>query len=146
MPGVYFTTTEFLEDAKSAAKDRGMPGIRMIALPADKYYRARATHEELQPVASAVIDQMVDDLVRPLTAEETKPSQVQKQKENDNITVKGSDYQDAYQKVNDLFLDSHWADGLPIVPPSPASTTTTASAAHPSSSPPRMGRTPSCSP
>jgi hypothetical protein len=120
MPGVYFTTTEFIDDAKSAAKDRGMPGIRMIALPADKYYRARATHEELQPIANAVFDQMIDDLVRPVTAEEAKPSQIQKQKENTNITVTGTDYQDAYQKVNDLFLDSHWADGLPIVPPTPA--------------------------
>jgi len=119
MPGVYFTTTEFLDDAKSAARDDGMPGIRTIALPADKYYRARATNEELQPIASAVIDQMVDDLVRPLTAEETKPLQVQKQMENTNITVKGADFQDAAQKVNDLFLDSHWADGLPIVPPTP---------------------------
>jgi hypothetical protein len=119
MPGVYFTTTEFLDDAKSAAKDRGMPGIRMIALPADKYYRARSTNEELQPIASAVFDQMIDDLVRPLTAEEAKPSQVVKQRENTDIKVEGKDYQDAYQKVNDLFLDSRWADGLPIVPPTP---------------------------
>jgi hypothetical protein len=120
MPGVYFTTTEFIDDAKSAAKDRGMPSIRMIALPADTYYRARSTHQELQPIADAVFNQMVDDLVRPLTAEEAKPSQIQKQKENTNITVTGTDYPDAYQKVNDLFLDSHWADGLPIVPPTPA--------------------------
>jgi hypothetical protein len=120
MPGVYFTTTEFVDDAKSAARDRGMPGIRMIALPADKYYRARATQQELQPIAAAVFDPMVDDLVRPLTAEEVKPSQIQKQHENTNLKVTGTDYQDAYQKVNDLFLDSHWADGLPIVPPTPA--------------------------
>jgi hypothetical protein len=120
MPGVYFTTTEFVDDAKSAARDRGMPGIRMIALPADKYYRARATQQELQPIAAAVFDPMVDDLVRPLTAEEAKPSQIQKQHENTNLKVTGTDYQDAYQKVNDLFLDSHWADGLPIVPPTPA--------------------------
>jgi hypothetical protein len=119
MPGVYFTTTEFIDDAKSAAKDRGMPGIRMIALPADKYYRARATQEELEPIANAVFDQMIDDLLRPLTADEAKPSQIQKQKENTNLTVTGADYQDAYQKVNDLFLDSRWADGLPIVPPTP---------------------------
>jgi hypothetical protein len=97
-----------------------MPSIRMIALPADTYYRARGTHEELQPIANAVFDQMIDDLLRPLTAEEAKPTQIQKQKENTNISVTGSDYQDAFQKVNDLFLDSHWADGLPIVPPTPA--------------------------
>jgi hypothetical protein len=119
MPGVYFTTTEFLDDAKSAARDRGMPEIRMIALPADKYYRARATHEELQPIASAVFDEMVGDLVRPLTAEEAHPTQIQKQKENTNIKVTGASYEDAYQKANDLFLDSRWSDGLPIVPPTP---------------------------
>ena len=62
MPGVYFTTTEFLDDAKSAAKDRGMPGIRMIALPADKYYRLARPQAELQPIAARVFDQMVDDL------------------------------------------------------------------------------------
>src|SRR5271167_3998893 len=119
MPGVYFTTTEFLADAKSAARDRGMPGIRMIALPADTYYRSRSTQAELRPIAAAVFDQMVDDLVRPLTAEEAKPSQIVKQRENTNISITGKDYQDAYQNANDLFLDSRWADGLPIVPPTP---------------------------
>jgi len=97
-----------------------MPGIRMIALPADTYYRSRSTQAELQPIAAAVFDQMVDDMVRPLTAEEAKPSQIQKQHENTNITITGKDYQDAYQNVNDLFLASRWADGLPIVPPTPA--------------------------
>ncbi len=96
-----------------------MPGIRMIALPADTYYRSRSTQAELQPIAAKVFDQMVDDLVRPLTAEEAKPSQIVKQRENTNITITGKDYQDAYQNVNDLFLDSRWADGLPIVPPTP---------------------------
>jgi hypothetical protein len=119
MPGVYFTTTEFLEDAKSAAKDRGMPGIRMVALPADTYYRARASQDELKPIAAAVFSAMVDDLTRPLTAEEAKPSQARKQLESANIKVTGKDYQDAYQKVNDLFLESHWGDGLPLVPPTP---------------------------
>jgi hypothetical protein len=97
-----------------------MPGIRMIALPADTYYRSRSTQKELAPIATAAFDLMVDDLIRPLTAEEAKPSQIQKQRENTNIQVTGKDYQDAYQNVNDLFLDSRWADGLPIVPPTPA--------------------------
>ena len=97
-----------------------MPGIRMIALPADTYYRSRSTQAELQPIAAKVFDQMVDDLVRPLTAEEAKPSQIQKQHENTNIKITGTDYQDAYQNVNDLFLDSRWGDGLPVVPPTPS--------------------------
>jgi len=64
MPGVYYTTTEFLDDAKSAARDRGMPGIRTLALPADKYYVGRASPQELQPIADAFFDKMVDALTR----------------------------------------------------------------------------------
>jgi len=119
MPGVYFTTTEFLDDAKSAARDRGMPEIRALALPADKYYVARGDKARLQLIADAFFPQMVDDLTRPLTAEEAHPSQVEKQLESANIKITGKSYEDAYAKVNEMFLDSRWADGLPIVPPTP---------------------------
>lgn len=119
MPGVYFTTTEFLEDAKSAARDRGMPGIRTLALPADKYYVARGDKQRLQLIANTFFDQMVGDLTRPLTPEEAKPAQARKQMEDANIKVTGKDFQDASEKVNELFLENHWADGLPIVPPTP---------------------------
>ena len=119
MPGVYFTTTEFLDDAKSAAKDRGMPGVRTLALPADKYYVARANKQEVQPIAEAFFDKMVAALTRPLTAEEAHPDQARKQLESANIKVTGKDLLDASEKLNELFLDNHWADGLPIVPPTP---------------------------
>jgi hypothetical protein len=119
MPGVYFTTTEFLDDAKSAAKDRGMPGVRTLALPADKYYVARANKQEVQPIAEAFFDKMVAALTRSLTAEEAHPDQARKQLESANIKVTGKDFLDASEKLNELFLDNHWADGLPIVPPTP---------------------------
>jgi len=119
MPGVYFTTTEFLDDAKSAAKDRGMPEIRMLALPANTYYVGRASKQQLQPIADVFFDKMIDALTRPLTAEEAKPSQAQQLHEDANIKVTGRDFLDASEKVNDLFLSNHWADGLPVVPPTP---------------------------
>jgi len=92
----------------------------MIALPADQYYRARASKQELEPIASAVIDQLVDDEVRPLTGEEARPAQLLPASEAAFLTVTGVDYQDAAERVNELFLANHWADGLPIVPPTSA--------------------------
>ena len=92
MPGVYFTTTEFLDDAKSAARDSGMPGIRALPLPADKYYIARGDTARLQPIADAFFDKMVDALTQPLTPEEAKPAQAQEQLESANIKVTGKDY------------------------------------------------------
>src|SRR5277367_475439 len=119
MPGVYFTTTEFFDDAKSAASDRGMPGIRALALPADKYYVARSNKQEVQQIVDMFFDRMIDGLTKPPTAEEAHPSQAQKMLESENIKVTGKDYVDASQKLNDLFLESRWADGLPVVPPTP---------------------------
>ena len=119
MPGVYFITSEFLADAKSAARDRGMPGIRLLTLPADKYYRFRDSKEELQPLAGASFDCMIDLLTRPLSSEEAKPSPIRQQKENGEIWVSGNDFLDAFEKTNEMFLANHWADGLPIVPPAP---------------------------
>jgi hypothetical protein len=119
MPGVYFITSEFLEDAKSAAKDRGMPGIRVLTLPAEKYYRARSSKEEAQPLALGCFDSMIDALTRPLTPEEARPSPLEMQRENFNIQARGEDFQDACEKINQMFLANHWADGLPIVPPTP---------------------------
>jgi hypothetical protein len=119
MPGVYFITSEFLEDARSAARDGGMPGIRVLELPADKYYRGRESKQELQPLVAECFDRMLDALVRPLGPEEAKPSPIEMQRENSNIEVSGEDFLQASEKLNVLFLANRWADGLPIVPPTP---------------------------
>ena len=120
MPGVYFTTTEFLDDAKSAAKDRGMPGIRMIALPADKYYRRARQQEELQPIADAVFDKMVDGAGAPADGGGSAADQIQKQhRKHEHQGDRERTIRTRTEKLNELFLDSHWADGLPIVPPTP---------------------------
>jgi hypothetical protein len=111
------TTTEFLDDARSAAKDIGMPGIRMVALPASTYYRARGSLKEVRPVAAAAIDALINGLTRPLTAEEASPKSLPKEVLARTIKVSGVDYTEAAEKVNQIFLENRWADGLPVVPP-----------------------------
>ncbi len=116
---MYVTTTEFILDAESAARDRGMPGIRTIALPADKYYSARETRQAAQPLADGCFDSMIDLLTRPLTEEEAEPTPIEEKREDANIHVTGANLLDVLEKTNDLFLANRWADGLPIVPPAP---------------------------
>jgi hypothetical protein len=117
MPGVYFATSEFIHDAKSAAKDRGMPGIRVLTLPSDKYYPARSSKQEAQPLATGCFDSMIDALTRPLTPDEAKPAPIQKQREDGSLQMTGENFLAAFEKVNEVFLANRWADGLPIVPP-----------------------------
>jgi hypothetical protein len=119
MPGVYITADEFIHDAESASKDRGMPGLRTVALPADKYYRARATLEELRPIVAAQFEEIVGHATRPLNADETHPPQAHRAAQGANIKVSGKNFLDAQEKLNELFLESHWSDALPIIPPTP---------------------------
>lgn len=112
-------TTEFLDDAKSAALDRGMPGLRAVGLSSDTYYRARASKDDLQPIVAAKVADIVDALTRPLTADEAHPTQVTGARQADNIRVGGKNFLDAQENLNQLFLENHWADGLPIVSPTP---------------------------
>ncbi len=111
------TTDEFIHDAKSSAQDNGMPDMRAVALPAKTYYRARGNLKEVRPVAAAALDQIVAGLTRPLSATEANPRPVVKDVLEKRIKVTGDDYADAAEKVNQLFLQNHWADGLPIIPP-----------------------------
>ena len=64
-----------MNDSKSAAADWGVPAIRAVPLPSEKWYTLRRSAEELQPVAEEAIDQIIDILTRPLTKAEANPEQ-----------------------------------------------------------------------
>ena len=115
-PGVFVVTDKFAPDARSSAEDIGMPGLRVVAVPGDDYYKLRISREEVKPVAVATIGAIIDALTRPLTSEETatKPKQVEMPR---TIKVTGESHEDALEKFNQLFLDNHWGSGLPLIPP-----------------------------
>ena len=69
-PTVYIVADHFKQDAVSSAADNGMPGLRMITVPVDEYYRLRITREEVKPVAIGAFDSLVEALTLPLTLNE----------------------------------------------------------------------------
>ena len=117
VPTVYLTTSQFLEDARFSAEDNGVPKLRIIGLPADKFYSERITKERAKPVAEAALESMIEMLVRPITEEEKKPKL--QDTYSGVIKVKGDDTLSAVENLNQLFIDNQWADGLPILPPTP---------------------------
>jgi hypothetical protein len=117
VPTVYLTTSQFNENAHLSAEDNGVPKLRIIALPADKYYSQRLTKERVKPVAAAAFEQMIDDLTRPVTQEEIHPQPKLVKKEN--VKVTGESEAAALENFNRLFVENHWSDGLPLIPPTP---------------------------
>jgi hypothetical protein len=107
-----------MADAKSAGSDWGMPAIRAVSLPSDKWYTLRRTPEELRPVAEQAIKTIIDILTTPLTPEEANPSQSKKTDIGpEEFVVKADSISTALENFNDLFLENHMGDGLPLVPP-----------------------------
>jgi hypothetical protein len=118
LPGAFFVASNFILDARSAASDWGVPSIRTVVLPSDKWYTLRRTPEELLPVATEALDAIVLALTRPLSAEEVNPTQPKKIDIGPaEYLITGESYSEALEKFNDLFLENRMGDGLPLVPP-----------------------------
>lgn len=105
-----------MKDAQSASHDWGMPGIRLLPIPSEEWYRLRGTLEEMRPVTAKGIDTIINGLTRPLTQEEKNPKQ-REVEDYSPIRVSGESYEEAYEKFSQLLLENHLSDGLPLVPP-----------------------------
>ncbi len=95
-----------------------MPTIRIVELPAERYYTDRGSKDRLKPVAQLVFEPLITALTTPLTPEEANP-QPKGPKVDETIKISAENYELALEEFNELFLNNKWSDGLPIVPPTP---------------------------
>jgi hypothetical protein len=119
-PGVFINCTTFDDDAKSASMDNGMPGLRRVRISSADFYKLRGKVETVRPLVEAVFDDIIDALTVPLTAAETKLPQEKGDEDGPpQITISGTSYEEVAEEFNRTYLDKHWGDGLPLVPPTP---------------------------
>jgi len=107
-PTVTLAFEHFLNDAMSAASSKGMPVIRIIP---ETIVSESTVMDDIEAAITAVADDMVAALTKPLTPEEKSP----KRREPENpprIVFKGN-----LEEVNRFFYQRGWTDGLPIIPP-----------------------------
>lgn len=98
----------FLMDARSSASVKGMPGVRLIPETVPPH---STVDEQIAAGISAVMDDIVAALTRPLTEEEKSPKQPDVEKPS-RIVFKGN-----LEDVNRFYYMRGWTDGLPIIPP-----------------------------
>src|SRR4030042_89266 len=58
---------------------------------------------------------MIDELTRPLTQEEKNPKLKAPKKADETVKITADDYESALESFNQLYLDSHWGGGLPLI-------------------------------
>jgi hypothetical protein len=106
-PAIVLVNDAFVNDAKSAASSRGMPGIRAVSenVPCECI-----VEEQIKPLISDAIDSIVAAITKPLTEEERSPQKVIEKPSR--IAFKGN-----LEEVNRFFYKRGWTVGLPIIPP-----------------------------
>jgi hypothetical protein len=116
-PGVFVIGDNAAHTSRMSAEDAGMPTIRIVSLPSIDYYPNRSAVENIRPVAEASLDRIIDALTRPLTTEEKYPAVKDNKKTAQMVEITADCYDSALESFNKLYLDSHWGDGLPLIPP-----------------------------
>ncbi|MGD9118951.1 MAG: hypothetical protein PVJ08_09535, partial [Dehalococcoidia bacterium] len=121
-PGVFVVGDNATHTARMSAEDSGMPTLRIVSLPSIDYYPNRISVERIRPCAAASIDEIIDALVRPLSPEEKNAGLKIQQKPVETVTITGEDYESALETLNQSYLENHWGDGLPLIPPTETAT------------------------
>jgi hypothetical protein len=116
-PGVFVIGDNAAHTSRMSAEDAGMPTIRIVSLPSIDYYPNRSTVDNIKPVAEASLDSIIDALTMPLTAEEKNPAFKDNKKTAQIVEITAESYESALESFNKLYLDNHWGDGLPLIPP-----------------------------
>ena len=107
-PTVSLINQGFANDARSSASNKGMPGIRFIpeSVPCET-----TVMEFIEAGVTAVIDDVIAALTRPLTAEETSP------KPRGGGLRERIIFNGTLGEINRFFYRRGWTDGLPVIPP-----------------------------
>lgn len=116
-PGVVIFGEHLMPNAVDSAYAQGLPGVRMVTVPSMDYYPTRQSVELVRPCAEKVFDNIIKSLTSPITKLEANPQPRPKSKLAKINKFTGNTYADAYDKFNQVFLDNHCGDGLPLVPP-----------------------------
>ncbi|MBI4295718.1 MAG: hypothetical protein HY667_01230 [Chloroflexi bacterium] len=106
-PAVALVNAGFLEDARTSASAKGMPGIRIVpeTVPCES-----SVMEQIEAGVNAVMDSVIAALTRPLTAEEKSPQPVVEKPPR--IVFQGN-----LKEANRFFYKRGWTDGQPVIPP-----------------------------
>lgn len=116
-PGIFVVGENAIHTARMSARDSGMPGLRIVSLPSIDYYPNRSTADGLRPVVEARISLIIDALTKPLTPEEKNPSLMPQREFPAEVRISAESYESALDEFNRVYLENHWGDGLPLIPP-----------------------------
>jgi hypothetical protein len=112
IPTVIFTAQHFVDDAHRTAAHLGLPGLPLAVVPLPFTNQAP---EAIHRMVDGAFDQLLAGLTQPVE----EPAAVEPAVVPDRLTYEGDDALGAWEAMSAEFLQRGWADGFPLVPPTP---------------------------
>lgn len=109
MPMAIHATSTFAALGRAELKAEGYPGNTLVTTP---HPLAGIGKAAIRRQAENAVDQIIEILTQDQNVAEVTQEAVY-----NRIEITGRDHLDAYEQFNQLFLNNHWGDGLPLVPP-----------------------------
>ena len=114
-PGVTFTADGLLSQRKRLAEANGMPTLRILTIPAEKFFASEKSPEKMDQIAASVFEATIKALTDPLTEEEKNPPPFVY--DYGPMTFTGKSYTEANEKYQQYCIDNQIGDGLTLTPP-----------------------------
>ena len=114
-PGVTFTVDGLLEQRKRLAEVNGMPALRILTIPAVKFFASEKSPKKMMDIASSVFEAAIKGLTKPLTEEERNPKTFAYH--YGPIIFTGKSSTEANEKFLQYCIDNQMGDGIALTPP-----------------------------
>lgn len=114
-PGVTFTVDGLLKQRKRLAEVNGMPTLRIITIPAIRFFASENSPQKMMDIAASVFESTVKGLTDPLTEEEKNPPPFTY--DYGLMTFTGKSYTETNEKFQQYCIDSQMGDGIALTPP-----------------------------
>lgn len=116
-PGVTFTADGLLEQRKRLAEVNGMPTLRILTIPAEKFFASEKSPEKMMKIAASIFEATIDALTAPLTEEEKYPPPFKY--DYGPMTFSGRSYTEANEDYQQYCIAHQMGDGIALTPPTP---------------------------
>lgn len=115
VPTIGFTAKMFADDAYFSAKVFGMSDLTPVIVP--ECFSNRSA-EEIHKMVDDSWQDVIDGLTKNRVAPDELPQFEKMRLESaPEIIIEGDDLMDAFDRMQDLFVQNYWSDGMALIPP-----------------------------
>src|SRR4051812_30619387 len=114
IPAVAWTAATFVHDAEWSGNVWGRPELALAVVPE---CFTNNSPDVIRSMVDAAMDQVIKGLTRMPEQKGVRLEPIPRRPPDPELHFQGSDGEDCFARMQRAFVQAHWSDGFPLVPP-----------------------------